>query len=226
MGARIYSFVQFKMLFLLPFLIPFFIWFCLSFYSSPFVPSSNSRIHDPEDTICYFSRRALWSLWRKLGPPVYFYTHIPTHICGALHFWARLCFTLYSKMKLNHYPLNWTVASSPAPNSTFAVSVSLLEIPLSTPVRTLLTAWRSTLRSRMPLWLAQSLARKKNPVGLTAEKFLKTEGGELVQWAAVPYETSGETRLRGWPKFMAKLWLTAGVCATRIITFKKRICTP
>ena len=189
MGTRIYSFVQFKMLFLLPFLIPFFIWFCLSFNSSPFVPSSNSRVHDPGDTICYFSRRALWSLWRKLGPPVYFQTHIPTHICGALHFWARLCFTLSSKMKLNHYPLNWTVASSRAPNSTFAVSVSLLsllEIPLSIPVRTLLTPWRSTLRSRMLLWLAQSLGRKKNPVGLKANNFLKTEGGDLVQWAAFP----------------------------------------
>lgn len=110
-------------------------------------------------------------------------------------------------MKLNHCPLNWTVASSPAQNSTFAVTVYLLEIPLSTPVPTLLTPWRSTLRSRMPLWLAQSLARNKNLVGLTAKNFLKTEGGDLVQLVAVPYETSGETRLRGWPKFMAKLWL-------------------
>ena len=103
MGTRIYSFVQFKMLFLFPFLIPFFIQFCLSFNSSPFVPSFNSRVHDAGDATCYFSRRSLWSLWRKLGPPVYFQTHIPTHICGALLFWARLCFTLYSKMsaKLN-----------------------------------------------------------------------------------------------------------------------------
>ena len=48
MGTRIYSFVHFKMLFLFPFPILFFIRFCLSFNSSPFVPSSNSRVHAPK----------------------------------------------------------------------------------------------------------------------------------------------------------------------------------
>ena len=53
-------------------------------------------------------------------------------------------------MKLNHCPLNWTVASSPAQNSTFAVTVYLLEIPLSTPVRTLLTPSRVPTPGNLP----------------------------------------------------------------------------
>lgn len=53
--------------------------------------------------------------------------------------------------------------------------------------------------------IGSKFGAEKNLVGLTAKNFLKTEGGDLVQLAAVPYETSGETRLRGWPKFMSKL---------------------
>ena len=44
--------------------------------------------------------------------------------------------------------------------------------------------------------IGSKFGAKKNLVGLTAKNFLKTEGGDLVQLAAVPYETSGETRLR------------------------------
>ena len=83
-------------------------------------------------------------------------------------------------MKLNHCPLNWTVASSPAQNSTFAVTVYLLEIPLSTPVRTLLTPSRVPTPGNLP-----SKAKKKMlmPGGQPGEEAAEGGGGGGVGWA-------------------------------------------